>query len=422
MRILIIVFAALSGLVPLGATAAQGTPSIEELRAQTWFPKAPPLPDPAGKVIHASTVDELFRAAEQVPPGGTILLADGRYMMPRYFELRTDHVTLRSRSGQRDKVVLDGSKSRHGELVGITGCEGVTIADLTIQNIKWNGFKINSDKYATKVTIRNCVIHNIWQRGIKGPAVRAEDRARFRPSDCRVQYCLFYNDRPKQFSDDPADRPEGFGGNYIGGIDVMFARRWTICDNVFLGIRGRTREARGAIFLWHESEDCVVERNVIIDCDSGICLGNSHKPGEIETHCRGCTVRNNFVTRCPEQGILADITRDCRIVHNTIHDPASRMKRLIRLVHDNPGLVVANNLLSGPEMRVETESEMHIFGNVTRELTGALVDPRLGNLHLHGQVPGVTGAGRPLPDVASDIDRQPRDPHPDVGADEFVGA
>ena len=188
---------------------------------QPSVPKAPPLPKPTGQVIRVTTVEELFRAADEVQPGGTILVADGHYMMPRYFELRTDNVTLRGESGRRERVVLDGARSRHGELVGITGCSGVTVADLSIQNVKWNGFKINSDRFATRVIIYNCIIHNIWQRGIKGPAVRAEDRARFRPSDCRVQYCLCYNNRPKRFSDDPADTPRTFGGNYVGGMDIM---------------------------------------------------------------------------------------------------------------------------------------------------------------------------------------------------------
>jgi hypothetical protein len=387
-----------------------------------WFPKAPPLPKPTGQVIRVASVEELFRAANEVEPGGTILLADGHYMMPRYFELRTDDMTLRSASGRRERVILDGARSRHGELVGITGCSGATVADLTIQNVRWNGFKINSDRFADRVTIRNCVIHNIWQRGIKGPAVRQEDRNRFRPSDCRVQYCLFYNDRPKRYSDDPADTPQRFGGNYVGGIDVMFARRWTISDNVFVGIQGRTREARGAVFLWHDTEDCVIERNLIIDCDSGICLGNSHRPPDVDVHCTRCIVRNNFVTRCPEQGILADYTRDCKIVHNTIHHPGARLKRLVRLVHDNDGLVVANNLLSGPPMRIETSSPVEILGNVTRDLTAELVDPEAGNLHLRRPVAGVVDAAEPAPDVVSDVDRQRRDDRPDVGADEWVAA
>ena len=389
---------------------------------QSWFPEAPPLAAPAGPVIRVSDVEGLFRAAEDVQPGGTILLADGHYMMPRYFELRTDRVTLRSASGRRDRVILDGAQSRHGELVGITGCSGVTIADLTIQNIKHNGFKINSDRFTTRVTIRNCVIHNIWQRGIKGPAVRKQDRHTFRPADCRIEHCLFYNDRPKQFSDDPADTPENFRGNYIGGIDVMFPRRWTISDNVFVGIRGRTGEARGAVFLWHDAQDCVVERNIVIDCDSGICLGNSHRPADIDVHCRRCIVRNNFVTRSPENGILADYTEDCRIVHNTIHDPTARLKRLIRLVHENDGLLVANNLLSGPPMRIETSSPITRSGNVTRNLADAFLDAEKGNLHLKVPVAEVVDACDGVPEVTEDVDRQPRDERPDAGADEWAGS
>lgn len=370
-------------------------------------------------MLRVTDVEQLYRAAAKVQPGGTILLADGHYHMPYFFELHTDHVTLRSESSRREQVVLDGQHSRDGELVAITGCSGVTIADLTIQNVKWNGFKLNSDRLATRVTIYNCVIHNVWQRGIKGPAVPESDRDRLRPTDCRVQYCLFYNDRPKQFSDDPADTPQNFGGNYVGGLDIMYARRWTISDNVFVGLQGRTREARGAVFLWHDAQDCVVERNVIIDCDSGICLGNSYRGPQTPVHCTRCVVRNNFVTRCPEQGLLADYTRDCQILHNTIHDPGARLQRLIRVVHDNDGLTVAGNLLSGPPMRIETTSPMQIVGNVVRDLTAALVDPQAGNLHLREKLLDVVDAGQALPAATHDFDGQPRDARPDIGADEL---
>src|SRR5688572_3074581 len=114
-----------------------GTLAAVEPPNQEWFPKAPKLPPPTGKVLRVSTVDELLSAAEQVEPGGTILLADGVYSMPRYFDIHTDNVTLRSESGDRHRVVIDGSQSRHGELIGVTACSGVTIADLTVQNIKW---------------------------------------------------------------------------------------------------------------------------------------------------------------------------------------------------------------------------------------------------------------------------------------------
>ena len=337
-----------------------------------WFPKAPSLPKPSGQVIRVSRVEQLFEAARTIEPGGTILLADGHYRMPRYFAITTDNVTLRSESGDRNRVILDGSASRHGELVAVTGCEGVTIGDLTIQNVKWNGFKINSDQGAQRVRIHNCVIHNVWQRGVKGPAVPREKREELAPRDCCVQYCLFYNDRAKQFSDDETDTPKTFNGNYIAGIDVMNAVDWKITDNVFVGIQGRTREGRGSVFIWQGGRGCVIERNLFIDCDVGIALGNpSHSRASL--HATGCIVCNNFVLNCPETGILACYTKDCRILNNTIHDPDSSLRRLIWVQNSNDGLHVKHNLLIGPQIQITSRSAIELSGNeVYKDLAEAL--------------------------------------------------
>lgn len=376
---------------------------------------------PEGDVIRAGDVAGLFAAAERARPGQTILLADGEYRLTRRLEIRTDRVTLRGASGQRERVILDGGGTL-GELLALTACSGVMIADLTVQNVRWNGIKINSETGVHRLRIRNCVLRNIWQRAVKGVMVPEADRERLRPTGCRIEHCLFTNDRPKRFEDDPADTAENFGGNYVGGIDVMFARDWVIRGNTFRGIQGRTREARGAIFLWHDTRGCVVERNVVIDCDSGICLGNSHRPAEIAVHCTGCVVRNNFVTRAPENGILADYTRDCKILHNTVHDPGSRQGRLIRLVHDNPGLVVANNLLSGPPIRNESPSRIELKNNLVREMTSAFVDPAAGNLRLTARAVDAIDRAVPLPEVSDDIDGRRRGPKPDIGAHELAPA
>ncbi len=329
----------------------------------SWFPKAPALPAPDGESIHVSNVDELFQAATDVKAGGTILLADGVYRMPRYFENSTDNVMLRGESGDRDAVILDGSSSRHGELVGITGCEGVTIANLTVQNVKWNGIKINSDRGAGRVTIHNCVIHNVWQRGVKAPAVPEADQQRRSPRDCHVQFCLFYNDRPKQFSDDETDTPQTFNGNYIGGIDVKNTIDCTITDNVFIGIQGRTREGRGCIYISENGRGCRIERNVFLDCDIAIALGNPSL-GNSPLQAVECVAQNNFISNCPETGILACYTRDCRILHNTIHEPQTKRGRLVWAQQTNDGLRVADNLLIGAPVLVTSKSSIDKSGNV----------------------------------------------------------
>lgn len=360
-------------------------------------------------MIRVSTVEALFAAVATVAPGGTVLIADGHYWLPRCLRLRTDGLTLRGASGDRTRVILDGARSQDGELVALHACSGVTLADLTVQNVRHNGIKLNSDSNVQRVTIYNCVLHNIWQRAVKGVKVPLDQLEVRRPQDGRIQYCLFYNDRPKRFSDDPADTPANFDGNYVGGIDVMYARGWVIADNVFLGIQGRTREARGAVFLWHETEDCVVERNVIIDCDTGIALGNSHKPAEVPVHATRCVVRNNYITRAPENGIVADYTRDSQIVDNTLHDPANRLGRLIRLVHDNEGLVVADNVLSGPPLRNESPSRVTFRRNRTGDWTRHFVDPASGDLRLKAPLPEPAGAtsSRTATDGADDATASP---------------
>lgn len=386
--------------------------------AQAWFPKAPIFPAATGEVIQVGTVDELFAAVDQVPAGGTVLVADGHYFLPRCLRLRTDRVTLKGESGDRSRVILDGARSQDGELIALHSCSGVNIVDLTIQNVRHNGIKINSDSNVQEVAIYNCVLRNIWQRAVKGVKVPLDQLTAMRPKNCRVQYCLFYNERPKRFEDDPADTQENFDGNYVGGIDVMYALNWTISDNVFIGIQGRTRAARGAVFLWHESTDCIVERNIIIDCDTGIALGNSHKPSEVPVHATGCTVRNNFITRAPENGIVADFTQGCRIVHNTIYDPTNRLGRLLRLVHDNPSLLVANNLLSGPPLRNESGSEMALRANPAGDLTPLFVNPAAGDLHLTRPPPPIDEPVEPVPGIVDDIDRQQRRGPPVLGADD----
>jgi len=411
-------------LLALSFAPSAGSPKVANDKAnitkppvQKWFPAAPVLPKTSGPAVIVSNVGELIKAIDKAEPGQTILIEDGHYMMPQYVQISADNVILRSVSGHREDVIIDGAESRHRELLGVSACSGVTIADLTIQNLQCNGFKINSDTNVQNLTIYNCIIHNIWQRGVKGVKLPQENREAIRPKNCRIQYCLFYNDRPKRLSDDPTDIAEG---NYIAGIDVMFAKDWIVSDNVFIGIQGRTFEGRGAIFIWHDSQGCVIERNIIIDCDVGLQLGNPPRPSDIEYHCVRFIARNNFITRAPEAGIVTVYTKDCKLLNNTIHDPQSRLQRLLRTVFTNDGLFIANNLLSGPGMRSESESDITFSNNLIKDVTDDFIDPKHGNLHLKNTAIEAIDRGMTLAEVVEDFDRQKREAKTDVGADELI--
>jgi hypothetical protein len=71
-------------------------------------------------------------------------------------------------------------------------------------------------------------------------------------------------------------------------------------------------------------------------------------------------------------------------------------------------------------MRIETQSPIAIRGNVTRELGSSFVNAAEGDLHLRSRVSGVAGAVEPLAEVPADVDRQPRRPRADVGADQHA--
>ena len=400
-----------------GASLSNG-PSLPPV--QDWFPKAPGLPKPRGNIVTVDSVGELYDAVENAKRGQTILVAEGIYRMPRTLHIQADEVALRGATGRRTKVVLDFLNCRHHEGVAVSSSVGVTIADLTIANVRQNGIKINANRNADRVTIYNVVSHNVWQRHIKSVGVPDEQGRPSFVEDCRVQYCLFYNDRPKRRGDEPwEDSEPRMGFNYVGGMDVMNAKGWIVSDNVFTKIHGKTGEARGAIFMWHNSTDCVIERNIILDCDTGICLGNSSARGP-RRHANRFLVRNNFIIRCPESNILADHTRDCKILNNTVHDPDNRMGRLLRVIHANDGLVVANNIFSGSRISVERyEGRIENRNNLVRPVGDYFVDAQRGDLHLTEKARDAIDKATADPAVNTDVDNQPRSGMPDLGADEL---
>jgi hypothetical protein len=349
---------------------------------ESWIGKAPPLPAPSGRTVSVENANQLDYALKQAQPGDTIMVADGHYRVTSMLRIGVDDLTLRGASGDRDAVVLDGADLNFGELIGLSNCSGVTIADLTLQNVRWNALKINSDQGdgVHRLTVHNCAFRNIWQRAIKSVQIREPQQA---PSDVIIRYCRFSNDRPKELEDDLTDKPgASFDGNYVGGIDIMYARNWTIADNFFSSIRGRTGRGVAAIFLWVDSRDSLIERNIIVDCDRGIELGNAHIPPHITDHCTGVTARHNQITRAPIGAITATATRDCRIEHNAIHDPENRFRRSIRMVRHNPGLVVAENRIAGaaPQIEAEDRSEVTLRDNRDNLPPTVFRNPAVGDL------------------------------------------
>ena len=196
-------------------------------------------------------------------------------------------------------------------------------------------------------------------------------------------------------------------------MDMMWLKDWLIADNVFVGIRGKNGYGRGAVFIWVNSEDVVVERNVIVNCDRGICLGN---PSGDRLHMTGGIVRNNFIAAGVNIAIEMGRTRRSQVLNNTVwSQPVMRHAR-IDFYQGSAGGECFNNLMHNG--RINCPKNLRRGNNLIGDLGGWFADEAIGDLRLTGAAAEAVGAGRSCPDVSEDFDRRRRKEPPDLGASE----
>ena len=96
------------------------------------------MPAPSGAIVDVtpSQVGSLQSIIDAAHAGDTIRLADGVYTLPQTLNIRTSGVTLRSKSGNRLGVVLDG-RYTIGNVLFLTK-SNITIADLTLTRSSWH--------------------------------------------------------------------------------------------------------------------------------------------------------------------------------------------------------------------------------------------------------------------------------------------
>jgi hypothetical protein len=395
----------------------RGTNATHSIAIPTWFSHAPPLPPAQGEVIRVADANELLSAAERIGPGGTILLADGRYKSPRVLVLQQKRdLTIRSASGDPAKVILSGqgweSKSQRDDIFHIGSCDGVTIADLTFADCHSYGIKVEAENAPRNIQIYNCRFRDIGIRAIKGSAGKDPNIRAVKGS---VRYCAFENTK--------VPPPEWlFNGDYISAIDMMALEDWTFSDNFIRNIRGRNGGGRAAIFVWVRSRRVIVEHNLIMGCDRGVAFGNpgqstANRAGEELAYVSDGVIRNNFIVGGPDCGIELWHAVGIRVHHNSIWRPEQNWSRGIRIGTGTTQTDIANNLVHG-EIRLEG-GKAEIHHNLARRLDGYFVDPLDGNLALTAKATGAIDQGQTLPDVRDDIRHRPRQGKPDLGAWEF---
>ena len=420
--------AALRGSLPLLAAllAAAGP-----LAAQ---PACPPLPPPAGTVVlvtpaQAGSLRAIVGAAAS---GATILLEDGVYDLSggdaaSRLSFTTPGVTLRSLSGNRDAVVLDGAYLTN-ELVSIQA-SNVTVADLTLRRAYDHPIHVSGDGVPiTGVRLRNLRIVDPGQQAVKVNPIGSGW------VDDGILECSSI-----ELTD--AGRPFVRDNCYTGGIDAHAARGWIVRRNRFEGFWCPSGLSEHAVHFWKASRDTRVEGNLILDCARGIGFGlGSTGAGRVYPddpypglgylgHVDGA-ILNNFVAAADpalfasqlgfDAGIALEQARRPLVAHNTVASTQAPFSS-IEWRFGNTLADVVNDLVTH-QLRARDGAQAVLAGNLDQVPSAWFVSSPAGDLHLAPAGAPAVDAGAAVPGggPAEDFDLEPRDTAPDVGADELA--
>jgi hypothetical protein len=386
------------------------------------------IPAPSGRIIdltpaQAASLPGIVSNAQQ---GDTIRLSDGTYAVPQTVLFRTPDVTLRSASGNRNAVILDGQYVVSALLA--VQASNVTIADLTVTRA------FNHPVHVTPFTstVTGTLLHNL--RVIDG----AEQFIKINPANG------FFVDngtvRCSSLEMTDAGRALVRNNCYTGGIDAHQARGWTVARNRFEGFWCANGLSEHAIHFWTGSRDTVVDGNVIVNSARGIGLGlGQNWPGRTyaDQPCGGAVnlghyggrVTNNFVAATDarlvatpsgfDTGIALEEACGASVLHNTVASTSSPASSSIEWRFARTSAAVMNNLATHALVARDGATGT-VQGDVANVPLAIFVDVAKGDLHLLSSAVQAIDNGVAA-GVTSDIDGSPRGVAPDVGADEFAG-
>lgn len=391
------------------------TIAIFSLLAAAYAP-----PCAADQVV--ATVAELKAAISAANSGTgdlTILLADGIYEIDVAWGLglSADGITVRGQSGNRDAVVIQGT--------GMTGtgpthgfqvtADHVTIADLTIRLVRNHAIQIHGESPhdADDVVLRNLLIQDIGEQMVKasyrdGETAYGADRG-------LVENCCF-------------EYTAGIGPQYyIGGVDVHHGKDWVVRGNTFRSIRSPGPSvAEHAVHFWTDSQNTIVERNVIVNCDRGIGFGLGSR-GHVDGVIANNMIYHGLTGGYSDVSIELENSTGTFVCNNSIVQEHSYPAAISYRFSGSSGITIANNLIhlagSNPIWSRDGGAAT-LIANVANASLDWFRNPPAGDLHLQDKpLPTVIDQGSPACGLTEDFDgeQRPQGDGIDIGADERSG-
>jgi chitodextrinase/pimeloyl-ACP methyl ester carboxylesterase len=378
-------------------------------------------------LVTVSTVDELRSAIQNLQSNTSILLEDGTYDIPVTLVVGQSwnassplyNIVIRSKNGDRDAVVIRGpgmtvSGSANNVFL-VRHVVDFTIMDLSIRDSYWHLIQLQGEQGANRPHLKNLHLIDAGEQFIK--VTRDAENKRF------CNHGILENSLI-EFTDHARFHPY-MNTYYTDGIDVLGGDSWIIRDNIFKNIRSPQDSnmiAGAAILMWHNSRNTVIERNLFVECDLGIHLGNPS--GEVDDHVGGI-IRNNIFFRLGkgDTGISLNKARNAKVYNNTIllnnTFPWTIEYRYATYNGDICG-DIRYNLTDGPILSRDGGTA-NLESNITDAAPDWFVDMASGDLHLSANAGDAINAVPFTDDVFDDIDghSRPFGTMADIGADEY---
>jgi hypothetical protein len=421
-----------NGEVPGGAAGAGGDDGSTD-------PRCEPLPPPTGRIVEVTVdrADELPGIVRSAEAGTTILLGDGTYRFSqqdeseRRLRITNQRVSLRSASGNRDRVVIDGEYATE-EILTISA-SNVTVAELTITRAVHHPIHVTGGATGD-ITGTHLYKLRLVDGGEQFVKINTSGQTPNTYADDGLIECSSFEMTPEG-REHVVPEP---GGCYTGGIDGHQARGWEIRNNVFRGIHCENGSlAEHAIHFWTSSRDTLVEQNRIIDCARGIGFGLGDGGGKVPDRAYeddpdpgvgyighyGGVIRNNMIVNTSgfeyfDTGIELEQARGTRVLHNTVMHSANAFAS-ISYRFDNTEVTLANNLVRS--LRERDGAVATTQTNLETTDLNLFEDVELDDYHLKQSGIGAIDQGTELDDAGDDIDGEAHDQGPpDIGADEFM--
>ncbi len=335
--------------------------------------------------------------------GNTVIqLADGTYQLSSFIYITADHVSIKGVAGNRNAVIIKGG-GMNGSIPHVFLVTGshFYLSDMTIGWVKNHGVQIQGEHNADYPHIKNVHFIDTNEQMLKTSA--GSDASVYCDQGI-IEQCVF-------------EYTAGIGPQYyIGGIDVHKGRGWIVRDNTFYHIRSpEDRLAEHAIHFWRDSENTLVERNTIVNCDRGIGfgLGGSGHGGGI--------IRNNMVHTTRDVGIGLESSSNTNVYNNSVYTENYFNSIEYRFAATNGGSIINN--LTNQAVRSRNGGAANLSNNITSAQVAWFEQADRGDLHLVRQTEVnnlVIDKGLDISDVSDDIDCQPRQNSKyDIGADEY---